>query len=337
MGWRLNSVKAAAIGGLHTPIRVAWRTPRIVLSLRIQSARVSPESKESHLQKVRYTRANSVDEAIALLEKGGATARPLAGGTDLIVQARERRRKIDLFVDIKPIPETNEIAFDSTKGLTVGAAVPAYLIYGNETVRKLYPALVDACRVIGGTAIQGRASLGGNLCNSSPAADSVPAMIALEGVANVAGPKGRRSVLVDTFNTGPGQNVLQPGEFVLSIQFPAPAANSGAAWDRFIPRNEMDIAVVNAGVQLRFDGERVSWAKIAIGAVAPTALVVPAAAEALTGKPLSDATIEAAAAAARDAARPIDDMRGSIRQRKHLVGVYVSRMIRKAAERARGG
>lgn len=289
------------------------------------------------MQKVKYARANSVDEAIALLEKGGATARPLAGGTDLIVQARERRRQVELFVDIKPIPETQDLKYDARDGLTIGASLPAYKIYGNENVRRLYPALVDATSVIGGTAIQGRASLGGNLCNSSPAADSVTAMIALEAVANIAGPKGRRSVPVETFATGPGRNILEQGEFVVSIHFPAPAPNSGTAWDRFIPRNEMDIAVVNAGVQLHFDGGRVSWAKVAIGAVAPTALVVPAAAEALVGRPLSDATIKAAAEAAMAAARPIDDMRGSIRQRKHLVGVYVERMIRKAAERARGG
>ena len=289
------------------------------------------------MQKVKYARANSVDEAIALLDKGGATARPLAGGTDLIVQARERRRQVELFVDIKPIPETQDLKYDARNGLTIGASLPAYKIYGNENVRRLYPALVDATSVIGGTAIQGRASLGGNLCNSSPAADSVTAMIALEAVANIAGPKGRRSVPVETFATGPGRNILEQGEFVVSIHFPAPAPNSGTAWDRFIPRNEMDIAVVNAGVQLRFDGGRVSWAKVAIGAVAPTALVVPAAAEALVGRPLSDATIKAAAEAAMAAARPIDDMRGSIRQRKHLVGVYVERMIRKAAERARGG
>jgi carbon-monoxide dehydrogenase medium subunit len=289
------------------------------------------------MQKVRYSRANSVDEAISLLEKGGPNARPLAGGTDLIVQARERRRKIELFVDIKPIPETQELSFDQAEGLTVGAALPVYRIYNDETVKRLYPALVDACRVIGGTAIQGRASLGGNLGNGSPAADSVPAMIVLEGIANIAGPKGTRSVPVEDFNTGPGHCILQPGEFVVSIQFPPPSPNSGAAWDRFIPRNEMDIAVVNAGVQLRFEGNNVSWAKVAIGAVAPKALVVPEAAGALVGKPLTDATIAAAAAAASEAARPIDDMRGSIRQRKHLVGVYVSRMIRKAAERARGG
>jgi carbon-monoxide dehydrogenase medium subunit len=289
------------------------------------------------LQKVKYARASSVDEAIALLDKGGPTARPLAGGTDIIVQARERRRPVELFVDIKPIPETQELKYDARDGLTIGAALPAYRIYGNETVTKLYPALVDAASVIGGTAIQGRASLGGNLCNSGPAADSVPAMIVLEGVANIAGPRGRRSVPIENFSTAPGRNILESGEFVVSLHFPPPSPNSGAAWDRFIPRNEMDIAVVNAGVQLRFEGTNVSWAKVAIGAVAPTVLVVPEAAAALTGKPLSDQTIAAAAEAAMAAARPIDDMRGSIRQRKHLVGVYVSRMIRKAAERARGG
>ncbi len=289
------------------------------------------------MQKVKYARATSIGEAVSLLEKGGVTARPLAGGTDIIVQARERRRKVELFVDIKAIPDTQQIKYDARDGLTVGAAVPAYLIYGNETVKKMYPALVDAVRVIGGTAIQGRASIGGNLCNSGPAADSVPAMIALEGVANIAGPAGTRAVPVEEFSTGPGQNVLKPGEFVVSIHFPPPSPNSGAAWDRFIPRNEMDIAVVNAGVQVRFAGANVSWARVSIGAVAPTVLVVPEAAAALVGKPLTDATIAAAGAAAKDAARPIDDMRGSIRQRKHLVDVFVQRMVRKAAERARGG
>lgn len=289
------------------------------------------------MQKVKYARAGSVDEAVALLERGGPSARVLAGGTDVIVQARERRRHIDLFVDIKKIPETQELRFDARQGLTVGAAVPCFQIYGNETVRRLYPCLVDAASVIGGTAIQGRASLGGNLCNSSPAGDSIPAMIVLEGVANIAGPKGRRSVPVEDFCTGPGRNVLEAAEFVVSITFPAPSPNSGAAWDRFIPRNEMDIAVANAAVQLRFDGNVVSWARVAIGAVAPTVLVVSGAAEALVGKPLSDATTAAAGAAAKAAAVPIDDMRGSIKQRKHLADVYVQRMIREAAERARGG
>jgi carbon-monoxide dehydrogenase medium subunit len=278
-----------------------------------------------------------VDEAIDLLNKGGPAARVLAGGTDIIVQARERRREVKLFVDIKAIPETQGISYDADGGLTVGAATPCYLIYNNDSVKKLYPALVEAASVIGGVAIQGRASLGGNLCNSGPAADSVPAMIVLGGVATIAGPKGRRKVAIEDFNTGPGRNVLDQGEFVVSINFPSPVPNSGAAWQRFIPRNEMDIAVVNAASYVRFDGNNVSSAKIAIGAVGPTVLMVPDAAAAIVGKPLTDETIKAAGEAAKNTARPIDDMRGTIKQRKHLSAVLVERTLREAAQRARGG
>jgi carbon-monoxide dehydrogenase medium subunit len=162
-------------------------------------------------------------------------------------------------------------------------------------------------------------------------------MIALGGVATIAGPGGRRKVAIEDFNTGPGRNVLQQGEFVVSINFPSPAPNSGAAWQRFIPRNEMDIAVVNAGSYIRFDGNNVSDAKIAIGAVGPTVLMVPDAAAALVGKPLTDETIKAAGEAAKNTARPIDDMRGTIKQRKHLSAVLVERTLREAAQRARGG
>ena len=289
------------------------------------------------MQDLNYAKASSVDEAVALLQKGGGTARVLAGGTDIIVQARERRRDVKLFIDIKSILETQELRYDADAGLTIGAATPCYLIYNDDTVKRLYPALVEAASVIGGIAIQGRASFGGNLCNSGPAADSVPAMIVAQGSANIAGPSGRRSVPIENFCTGPGQNVLQPGEFVVSLHFPSPAPNSGTAWERFIPRNEMDIAVTNAGAYLRFDGQNVSDARIAIGAVAPTCLLVREAAEALIGKPLSEDTIKAAGEAAKAAARPIDDMRGSIKQRKHLSAVLVERTLRVAAERARGG
>ncbi len=288
------------------------------------------------MQDVKYAKASSVDEAIDLLAKGGVTARVLAGGTDIIVQARERRREVNLFVDIKPINETQELKYDPDGGLTIGAATPCYRIYNDETVKSLYPALVEACSVIGGVAIQGRASLGGNLCNSGPAADSVPAMIACSGVANIAGPNGRRSVPIEEFNTGPGRNVLQSGEFVVSLHFPSPAPRSGAAWQRFIPRNEMDIAVVNAGSYVRLDGDTVSAVRVAIGAVGPTVLMVPGAADAMVGKPVSDATIAAAAQAAKDTARPIEDMRGTIKQRKHLTAVLVERTLREAVRRARG-
>jgi xanthine dehydrogenase FAD-binding subunit len=265
------------------------------------------------------------------------TARVLAGGTDIIVQARERRREVQLLVDIKAIPEIQGISYDPERGLSIGAATPCYLIYNNDHVKKLYPALVEAASVIGGVAIQGRASLGGNLCNSGPAADSVPAMIAYDGQALIAGPNGHRYVAIEDFNTGPGRNVLEAGEFVVAVRFRPPAPNSGAAWQRFIPRNEMDIAVVNAGSYIRFDGNNVSAAKIAIGAVGPTVLMVPDAAAAIVGKPLTDETIKAAGEAAKNTARPIDDMRGTIKQRKHLSAVLVERTLREAAQRARGG
>ena len=286
------------------------------------------------MQAVKYVRAASVDEASRLLQEGGQGARVLAGGTDVIVQARERTRDIDLFVDIKHIAETMSIAYDASDGLTIGAAAPCYEIYGSETVRDLYPSLVDSTSLIGGTAIQGRASLGGNLCNSSPAADGIPTLIVLEASVEIAGPNGRRSVPVEDFCTAPGRNVLGDGEFVVSLRFPPPAAGSGARFLRFIPRNEMDIAVTNAATQLRIENGSVAWARVAIGAVAPTPLLVADAAAALVGQPLSEATIEAAAAASRAAASPIDDMRGSIRQRRHLAGVLTERTIRQAAERA---
>lgn len=287
------------------------------------------------MEALRYARAASVDEAVQLLREGGSTARVLAGGTDVIVQVRERRRQVDLFVDIKHIAEVMGIAYDSD-GLTVGAATPLYRIYGDGDVQRHYPALAAAAHVIGGTAIQGRASLGGNLANSSPAADATPAMMVLSGVANIAGPGGRRQVPITEFCTGPGANVLGPGEFIVSLHFPHPAPHSGQAWERFIPRNEMDIAVTNAATFLVMQGNRVTDARIAIGAVAATPLMVPAAAQALIGQPLTDATIAAAAAAAKAAARPIDDMRGSIKQRKHLAAVLTERTIRRAAEQAQG-
>jgi CO/xanthine dehydrogenase FAD-binding subunit len=287
------------------------------------------------VQAVSYQRASTVSEAIDLLRDGGETTRVLAGGTDLIVQARERKRNVDRFIDIKHIPEVMGVSYNASSGLTVGAAAPLYQVYADNDVKTRYPALVEAATVIGGTAIQGRASLGGNLCNSSPAGDALTAMMVLGAVAHIAGPNGERNVPVTEFFTGPGANVLQLGEFVVNIQIPAPEAGSGGAWQRFIPRNEMDIAVVNCGTYVVLAGDTVTDARIALGAVAATPIMAPTAAEAIIGNSLTDETIAAAAAAASETARPIEDMRGSIRQRKHLVGVLTERTLRIAAERAR--
>jgi CO/xanthine dehydrogenase FAD-binding subunit len=291
------------------------------------------------MQPIEYARPRSVDEAVQLLAGAGDAGRPLAGGTDVIVQVREGRRpQVQLLVDVKHLPETTELVFDQQRGLRIGAAVPCWRIYENETIQRLYPALVDSTALIGGTAIQGRASLGGNLCNASPAADSIPTLIALDGSALIAGPEGQRRVPVAEFCIAPGRTVLQEGEFLVALDFPVPAPHSGARFLRFIPRNEMDIAVVNAAswVQLDAGGQRIEAARIAVGAVAPTPLYVEAAGQSLVGKEPGEAAYAAAGALAQAAAKPIFDMRGTVGQRKHLVGVLVKRTLEGAVARARG-
>ena len=284
-----------------------------------------------------YAAPKTITETIALLTKHGDQAKILAGGTDAIVQLREHRRTADVLVDIKRIPEVNELTCDAKKGLVVGAAAPCYRIYENKDIAKLYPGLVDAASLIGGIQIQSRASLGGNLCNASPAADSIPPMIALEGVCVIAGPIGTRELPVEKFCTAPGKNALGKGEFLVSLKFPPPKPNSGAAYRRFIPRNEMDIAVVGAGVSVVLDAakSKCTSARIALAAVAPTPLYVPEAGAALVDGALNDALIAKAAAAAQAAAKPINDMRGDADYRRHLVGVLVKRALGIAIERAK--
>jgi carbon-monoxide dehydrogenase medium subunit len=288
------------------------------------------------LRGIEYVAPATVEDAVKAL--GAGDARALAGGTDVIIQAREGRRDVGVMVDVKHIAELAEIAFGTDGSLHIGAAVPCAKIYGDREIARRFPALIDSASLIGGIQIQSRASLGGNLCNSSPAADSIPTLIALSAVCEIAGPNGRRTLPVEEFCTGPGQNALRPGELLVALALPAPARNSGAAFERFIPRNEMDIAVVNAAanVTLSADGSTFKSARIAVGAVAPTPLYVNAAGEALGGKPVSAAAIAAAAAAAAAAAQPITDMRGSAAQRTYLAGVLTSRVIEKAVERARG-
>ena len=287
---------------------------------------------------IEYQRPETLDEAVRILAGAGEQGRVLAGGTDLIVQLREGRRpNVNLVVDVKKVAEVNELGFDAQRGLTIGAAVPCYHIYANRDVAEKYPALIDSAALIGGTAIQGRATLGGNMCTASPAADTVPTIIALGGQCIIAGPKGRRSVPAEDFATAPGRTCLQDGEMLVAIQFPAPAAHSGARFNRFIPRNEMDIAVVNAAASLTLDGDgrTIRAARVAVGAVAPTCLYISAAGEALVGQEAGAAAFQKAAEAAMDAAKPIFDMRGTISQRRHLVGVMTRRALEGALARAR--
>ncbi|MBM3945153.1 MAG: xanthine dehydrogenase family protein subunit M [SAR202 cluster bacterium] len=284
-----------------------------------------------------YERPSTVAEAVKILSKHGEKARAFAGGTDILVQLRGGRRAVDVLVDSKGIAELNELSFDPKKGLTVGAAVPCYKIYGDKKIAAAYPGLIDSATIIGGIQIQGRASLGGNLCNAAPSADGIPAMIAYNGVATIAGPKGRRKVNVEDFCTAPGKTVLKPGELLVSINFPAPPKGFGANYIRFIPRNEMDIAVAGAGVSVLVANGKVKEARVTLSAVAPTPLFVKAAGDAMKGKAADAKAIQAAADAASKAAKPITDMRGTAEFRTHLCEVLTRRALETAIKRAKGG
>ncbi len=283
-----------------------------------------------------YASPRSVKEATELLAERGERARILAGGTDLLVLLRAGvMDNVDLVVDGKSVPELNEVTYDPQAGLTLGAAVPCYKIYNNPKVTQAYPGLIDAASLIGGTQIQGRATLGGNLCNASPSGDSIPVMIALGGVANIAGPSGDRSVPIEDFCTAPRRTVMQPGEMLVSLHFPAPAPRSGAHYLRFIPRNEMDIAVVGAGVSVVLENGTIKSARVALASVAPTPLFVKEAGDALAGKPATEESVRIASALAQDAASPITDMRGTKEYRKHLCEVLTRRALLTAIERAK--
>jgi len=282
-----------------------------------------------------YARPYSIGEAVQLLSGAGDKARVLAGGTDLLVQLRADRKQAELVVDVKRIPEMNEIRYQPEKGLELGAAVPCYQIYRNPLLKEKYPALVDVASIIGGTQIQGRASIGGNLCNAAPSADSIPLLIALGVRCRIAGVDGEREVPVEQFCTGPGRSILKPGELLVSLQFPPPAPGKGACYIRFIPRNEMDIAVAGAGVGVELDNGLIRSARIALASVAPIPLYVPEAGAALAGSPASDDAIQRAADIAKEAAKPITDMRGTVDYRRHLCGVLVRRALHAAIRRAK--
>jgi CO/xanthine dehydrogenase FAD-binding subunit len=277
----------------------------------------------------------SMAEALGLMAKNPG-ALLLAGGTDLLVQLRSGRKATGLVIDIKRIPELNEIRCDDS-GLTLGAAVPCYRIYGDPAVARNFPALSELAGIIGGTLIQGRASLGGNLCNSAPSADSVALLIAMGAICHILGPSGRREVAVEDFCTGPGTNILRPGELLVSFFVPRAVPGSGACYLRFIPRNEMDIAVVGAGVSVTLEDGHIAAAKLALAAVAPVPLLVREASGKLAGLPVNETSITLASDLARAAARPITDMRGSAEYRRHLCAVMTRRAMQIAIQRAQGG
>jgi len=290
------------------------------------------------MQSFEYVAPKSAEEVTALLASKNGDARILAGGTDLIVQLREGRRSAKLVIDVKNIPELTQVTFDSNNGLRIGAAISCSQICSDANVSSHYPGLVDGIHLIGGVQIQSRASVGGNLCNASPAADSIPALIVHKAVCNIVGPNGSRTIPVESFCVAPGKNALDSGEFLSSIDVPAPKANSGSHYLRFIPRNEMDIAVVGAGVHVLLSDDKKKFvsARIALGAVAPTPLLASAAGTFLSGKEVTRENVKEAARMAQEIAKPITDLRGTAEHRKHLVAVLVERALDKAIERAGG-
>jgi aerobic carbon-monoxide dehydrogenase medium subunit len=287
------------------------------------------------LHEINYETPTTLEQAVSLLRTHGEAARALCGGTDILIQMRAGVRRPAFLVDVKQVPELRQLSFDPRRGLRLGAAVSCIEIYENAEMHRHYPGLTEAAHLIGSLQIQNRASVGGNLCNGSPAADTTPSLIALGAKARVAGLKGEREVPVETFVVSPGRTVLAPGELLVEFLIPPPAPHSSDAYLRFIPRNEMDIAVVGVGAAVTLDGDRVKSARIGLAAVGPTPILASKAAEAIIGKRLDDATLDAAGRLASEATTPIDDMRGTAEYRRAITGVLTRRTLAIAAERAR--
>lgn len=285
---------------------------------------------------MRYERPSSLEDAVGLLAGAEGTAFVLAGGSDLLVRMKGGFVEPDLIVDIKAIGELSEIG-ETAKGFTIGAAVPCAVLGEAADLKKAWPGVVEAANLIGSKQVQGRCTVVGNLCNASPAADSVPAMVAAGAKAVIVGPAGRRTIAVEEVPTGPGKTSLAKGEMIEAILLDKRPPHSGDAYLRFIPRTEMDIAVVSAGVNLTLDGDGVvTSARVALGAAAPTVLLVADAAVAVTGSKLDAAALDALTAACSAACRPIDDKRGTVEFRKKVAGVLARRAAVIAYERAGG-
>lgn len=283
---------------------------------------------------IQYLAPTSLDEAIGAYAAADGAARVLAGGTDLLVQMRAGMIAPGLIVDIKNIAETMTIEETADGGFIVGAAVSGAALAAHPRFAKAWPGVLEGLNLIGSTQIQGRASLGGNLCNGSPAADSVPALVAAGATLTVQGPKGRRDIAVEKVPTGPGKTSLAPGEIAVSFNFAPRPKGAGDAYLRMIPRTEMDIAVVGCGVNLTLENGVCTAARVALGAVAPTVLLVEDAAKALIGSKLDADALAAAAAACSAACNPINDKRGTIAYRTRVAGVLLKRVTGIAAERA---
>ena len=284
---------------------------------------------------MRYEAPESLEGAVALLAGAKGEVRVLAGGTDLLVQMRADILEPDLIVDIKKIPETRAIT-EEKGGWRIGAAVTGAELKEHPRLKNVWPGVTEAANLIGSTQVQGRATMGGNLCNGSPAADSVPALIAAGALATLVGPNGKRDLPVEDVMLGPRKLALQKGEIVASFLLPPRPSRSSDAYLRFIPRTEMDIAVVGAGVSLTVDAAgTVTAARVSLGAVAARVLLVAAAAQAIIGSRLDKPAQDRLEAAAQAVCQPIDDKRGTVEFRIQVAGVLARRAALIALDRAR--
>ena len=291
------------------------------------------------MRRFEYFAPQSLAEAIALFGEKGEGGRALAGGTDLVPQIKEGTDKIPMpayVVSLRHLPELRGIEFSERAGLRIGAAVTMAELAESPVVRERYRALADGAGVVGSVQTMNMATVGGNVCNAAPSADTAPALLAYEALAVIAGPDGERELPLAEFWRGPNATALQPGELLRELRLPAPPPNTGGVYVRQTPRKQMDIAVVGVAVLLTLESDRIQRARIALGAVAPTPVRAHAAEAALEGQPASEALFAKAAQAAAAEARPISDQRGSAEFRRHLVRVTTERCLQEAARRAQG-
>jgi carbon-monoxide dehydrogenase medium subunit len=288
------------------------------------------------MSETQYLAPKSIDEAVKAHSAANGKARFLAGGTDLLVQIKSGIKKPNLVIDIKKIVELNSINEVSDNEFKVGAAVSGANLNRNKKFANLWPGVLEAFRLIGSEQIQGRASLGGNLCNGSPAGDSVPALVAAGCNVTIAGPNGSRNIPIETFHTGPGKTVLENGEMLVSINFPKRASNSGDAYLRMTPRTEMDIAVVGCGVNITMENGVCTNARVSLGAVAPTPLLINEASEIMVGTDINSDIIQRVSKICMEACNPINDKRGTIDYRTKVAGVLFKRTVLTAIDRIKG-
>lgn len=285
-----------------------------------------------------YTAPTSLDEALSALGSNG-DARPLAGGTDLVIQMKEAATRFPYpssIVNLLRVPELKGIDFSESDGLRVGAAATMTEIAESQAIRDRCTALAEGAGIVGSIQTMNMATVGGNLCNAAPSADTAPPLLAFDASVVIAGPNGRRGVPLSEFFRGPGQTVLEPNELLVEVRVPIQKTGTGSAYTRHTPRKQMDIAVVGVAAAVTLDGDKIASARISLGAVAPTPMRARNAEESLAGLPANDESFTKAGEIAARECSPIADVRGSVEFRRHLVGVLTERMLRLAAERARG-